>query len=138
MVKTYGGPVLNLKDLPGCFPSNCESQASVENPSIVDLIEVDPASGQVVLVMIERREWNSGPHQFRQIEEKINRNMGYALDGHLTSHCPQFDGQNVQIRLDCAQTPCGDAVAFVTAAARAVRDHGLAFVVHVMPTHATQ
>ena len=112
-------------------------EPSVENPSIVDLIEVDPASGQVVLVMIERRGWDSGLPQFRQIEEKINRYMGYVLDGHLTSHYPQYEGQGVQIRLNCAQAPCGEAVVFVTAAERAVRAHGLEFVVNVMPTHAT-
>ena len=76
------------------------------NLSSVDLIEVDPASGQVLLVMIEIREWDSGPQQFRQIEEKINRYMGYVLDGHLTSHYPQYEGQGVQFRLNCAQAPC--------------------------------
>ena len=110
-------------------------EPGVENPSIVDLIEVDPASGQVVLVMIERREWDSGPQQFGQIEEKINRYMGYVLDGYLTSHYPQYEGQSVQIRLNCAQAPCGKAVAFVTAAERAVRAHGLEFVVNVTPPH---
>ena len=112
-------------------------EPSVENPSIVDLIELDPASGHVVLVMIERREWDKGPQQFRQIEEKINRYMGYALDGHLTSHYPQYEGKGVQIRLDCAQAPCGEAAAFVIAAERAVRARGLEFVVNVTPTHAT-
>jgi hypothetical protein len=111
-------------------------EPSVENPAIVDLIEVDPASGQVVLVMIERREWDSGPQQFRQIEEKINRYMGYALDGHLTTHYPQYEGKVVQIRLDCAHAPLGAAVTFVTAAGRAIRGHGLEFVVKVTPAHA--
>ena len=111
-------------------------EPSVENPNVVDLIEVDPESGQVVLAMIERREWNTGAKQLQQIEEKINRYMGYVLDGHLTSHYPQYVGRSVQIRLNCAQAPCGGAVAFVTAAERAVRAHGLEFVVSVTPTHA--
>ena len=108
-------------------------EPSVENPNIVDLIEVDPASGQVVLAMIERREWDSGPQQFIQIEEKINRYMGYVLDGHLTTHYPQYEGKAVQIHLNCAQAPSGKAVAFVTAAERAIRAHGLGFVVNVAP-----
>ena len=113
-------------------------EPSVENPAIVDLIQVDPASGQVVLVMIERREWDGGPQQFLQIEEKINRYMGYVLDGHLVSQYPQYTGKAVQIRLNCAQAPLGEAVTFVTAAEQAVRAHGLEFVVNVTPTHATQ
>ena len=114
-------------------------ERSVENPNVVDLmdlIKVDPASGQVVLVMIERREWDNGPQQFSQIEEKINRYMGYVLDGHLTTHYPQYEGKRVQIHLNCAEAPSGKAEAFVTAAQRAIRAHGLEFVVNVTPTHA--
>ena len=47
--------------------------------------------------------WNGGPEQFRQIEEKINRYMGYVLDGHLVTHYPQYEGRPVAIRLDCAE-----------------------------------
>ena len=111
-------------------------ERSVENPNVVDLIKVDPASGQFVLVMIERREWDNGPQQFSQIEEKINRYMGYVLDGHLTTHYPQYEGKRVQIHLNCAEAPSGKAEAFVTAAQRAIRAHGLEFVVNVTPTHA--
>ena len=74
--------------------------------------------------------------QFRQIEEKINRYMGYVLDGHLTTHYPQYEGKRVQIHLNCAEAPSGKAEAFVTAAQRAIRAHGLEFVVNVTPTHA--
>lgn len=108
-------------------------EPGVENPNIVDLIEVDPTSGQVVLVMIERREWDNDPQQFIQIEEKINRYMGYVLDGHLTTHYPQYEGKPVKIRLNCPQEPYGKAVTFVTAAEQAIRAHGLDFVVNVMP-----
>lgn len=111
-------------------------EPGVENPNIVDLIEVDSASGRVVLVMLERREWDGGPQQFGQIEEKINRYMGYVLDGYLTTHYPQYEGKNVQIQLNCAQAPSGKAIAFVTAAERAIRAHGLEFVVNVTPAYA--
>ena len=108
-------------------------EPGVENPSIVDLIETDSASGQVVLVMFESRGWDGNPEQFRQIEEKINRYMGYALDGHLVAHYPTYEGRRVQIRLDCAQRPLGAAARFVDAAGRAIRSHGLDFVVSVTP-----
>src|SRR6185436_19218630 len=103
----------------------------VENPKVVDLISVDPASDKVVLTMIERRPWGAGPQQFQQIEEKINRYMGYALYGFLAEHHPEYEGKRVQIRLECAEEPHGDAVLFVKAAARAASDHGLELVVVV-------
>jgi hypothetical protein len=103
----------------------------VENAKMVDLISVDPVSGTVVLTMIERRPWGAGPQQFQQIEEKINRYMGYVLDGFLADQYPQYEGKGVQIRLECAEAPHGDAVLFVDAATRAASDHGLEFVVAV-------
>jgi hypothetical protein len=105
----------------------------VENPMVLDLISVDPVSGQVVLTMIERRPWGAHNRQFQQIEEKINRYMGYALDGFLLQQYPQYEGKGVQIRIQCAEEPHGDAVLFVQAAARAAQDHGLERVVAVAP-----
>jgi hypothetical protein len=105
----------------------------VENAKVVDLISVDPASGKVVLTMIERRPWGASERQFQQIEEKINRYMGYVLDGFLAEQHPQFEGKAVQIRLECAEEPHGDAVLFVHAASRAAADHGLELVAVVSP-----
>jgi hypothetical protein len=108
-------------------------EPGVQNPMLMDLITVDPSSGAVVLVMFERRSWGADPLQFRQIEEKINRYMGYALDGFLVQHYPQYQGKPVQLRLDCAEAPHGDAVRFVEAAQEATRAHGLDFLVKVTP-----
>src|SRR6476620_11565887 len=91
----------------------------VENSRVVDLISVDAASDTVVLTMIERRPWGASANQFQQIEEKINRYMGYALDGFLVQHYPAYDGKPVRIRLDCAEPPTGEAVRFVEAATHA-------------------
>ena len=108
-------------------------EPGVENPKIMDLIEVDAASDKVVFAMIERRGWGTVPRQFEQIEEKINRYRGYVLDGHLASHYPQYAGKRVRIRLDCVDEPRGDAVRFVRAADHAIRAEGLEFVVNVTP-----
>jgi hypothetical protein len=108
-------------------------EPGVQNARMVDLITVDPASGQVVLAMFERRPWGSDPGQFGQIEEKINRYMGYVLDGFLAEQYPQYVGKPVALRLDCAEAPEGEAARFVAAAADATSRHGLAFVVNVVP-----
>src|ERR1017187_1836739 len=91
-------------------------EPGVQNPMIVDRIEVDPASADVVLVMIERRAWGADPRQLQQIEEKINRYLGYALDGYLAEHYPRYQGKHVQIRLECAEAPGVEALRFVNAA----------------------
>jgi hypothetical protein len=103
----------------------------VQNPKVMDLITVDPMSDRVVLAMFERRAWGQGPQQIREIEEKINRYLGYALDGFLVQHYPKYEGKDVQIRLDCAEAPHGEAVTFIEAARRAIEAQGIAFAVNV-------
>jgi hypothetical protein len=109
-------------------------EPGVQNPMLMDLITLDPSSGNVVLVMIERRGWGASAQQFQQIEEKINRYLGYVLDGFLVDQYPQYQGKSVEIRLDCAEPPHGDAVKFVEAAKHAIGAQGIEFVVNVAPT----
>ncbi len=111
-------------------------EPGVQNAKIVDRIEVDPVSGEVVLGMIERRPWGADPRQFQQIEEKINRYLGYALDGHLAEQYPQYQGKQIRIRLDCAEAPAGEALRFVAAAEHATSTHGVAFDAKVTPPKA--
>jgi hypothetical protein len=107
-------------------------EPGVQNPTLMDLITVDPATEKVILVMIERRPWGAVPEQFGQIEEKINRYLGYVLDGFLVQHYPQYEGRPVIIRLDCAEEPDGEAARFVAAATHAISTQGLEFTVNVM------
>ncbi|MBM3770691.1 MAG: hypothetical protein FJW27_05275 [Acidimicrobiia bacterium] len=107
-------------------------EPGVQNPMIVDLIAWDSASARVILTMIERRPWGSHSLQFRQIEEKINRYLGYVLDGHLGQHYPQYVGKPVCIHLDCVDAPTGEAERFVAAAGHAIRTEGVEFTVNVL------
>ena len=106
-------------------------EPGVENPMVMDLITLDAESGKVVLAMFERRSWGADPRQLGQIEEKINRYMGYVLDGFLAEQYPQYTGKQVRVRLDCAEAPDGEAADFVEAARQAMESHGLEFVVNV-------
>src|SRR4051812_40549847 len=106
----------------------------VQNPAVVDLITLDKASDTVVLVMIERRPWDATREQFKQIEEKLNRYMGYVLDGFLAEQYPQYTGKPVAVRLDCAEAPGGEAVRFVEAMTHACQSHGLGFSAGLRPT----
>jgi hypothetical protein len=108
-------------------------EPGVQNAKIIDLITVDPATDKVVLAMIERRPWGASDRQFAQIEEKINRYLGYVLDGFLVQQYPKYEGRRVLLRLDCVEHPHGEAVRFVQAAQHAIETHGLEFLVNVSP-----
>ena len=104
----------------------------VQNPAVIDLITLDKASDVVVLVMTERRRWGAA-EQVKQIEEKLNRYLGYVLDGFLAEQYPQYLGKSVQIRLDCAEEPHGESARFVAAMSDAVESHGIHFAMAVRP-----
>jgi hypothetical protein len=108
-------------------------ETGVQNPAVVDLITFDRASDTVVLVMRERRPWGADREQIMQIQEKLNRYMGYVLDGFLAEQYPQYMGKAVQIRLDCAEAPHGEAVRFVAAMTDATESHGIHFSLAVGP-----
>jgi translation initiation factor RLI1 len=104
----------------------------VQNPAVIDLITLDKASDTVVLVMTERRAWGVA-EQLAQLEEKLNRYMGYVLDGFLAEQYPQYLGKSVRIRLDCVEAPHGEAVRFVEAMTDACERHGLPFALTLPP-----
>ena len=108
-------------------------EPGVENPNILDLVTPDPNAKRVFLVMVEKRGWGSMV-QLRQLEEKINRYLGYALDGFLAEQYPQYREHQAVLRLDCAEKPYGDAAAFLEEARVAVEHAGLEFEVRPATT----
>lgn len=109
-----------------------EFQRGVENPQIIDLIGRDPESGEVVLVVIERRPWGSDPAQLHQFDEKLNRYMGYVLDNFLVKEYPQYQGVPVRIQINCADRPTGTReVRFLEGVGMVCEQNGLNFAVKV-------
>jgi translation initiation factor RLI1 len=108
-------------------------EPGVQNAMVIDLITLDKAADTVVLVMTERRAWGAAAEQLRQIEEKLNRYMGYVLDGFLAEQYPQYQGKSVRIRLDCAEEPHGEAARFVAAMTDATESYGIHFAMTVLP-----
>jgi hypothetical protein len=103
-------------------------EPGVQNPRLVDLIV--PEEGRVALVMQEKRPWRS-EEQLRQLEEKINRYLGYVLDGFLAAQYPAYRGVPAVLRLECAEAPHGEVVEFLEAAREVVEEAGLSFEVRV-------
>jgi hypothetical protein len=105
----------------------------VENPRIVDLIAPDPQSGEVVLSVLEGRPWTGGRRQLEDHEEKLNSYFSYVLDGHLARDYPRYAGRRVRIELACPEEPGEEQRPFLAAVSRFAAEHGLRFVVRVVP-----
>jgi hypothetical protein len=103
----------------------------VHNPRVIDLITPDPASGEVVLVMLEERPWETEPEQLRQLEAKFNAYLEYALGGHLAEQYPEYAEQPVRFQLECAENPRPADSAFFTAMSNFAAAENIRFVVMV-------
>ena len=103
----------------------------VHNPRVIDLITPDPNSGEVVLVMLEERPWQSDPDQLRQLEAKFNSYLEYALGGHLAKQYPEYAERPLRFQLECAENPRPADSAFFTAMSNFAAAENIRFVVMV-------
>jgi hypothetical protein len=103
----------------------------VHNPRVIDLITPDSNSGEVVLVMLEERPWQSDPEQLRQLEAKFNAYLEYSLGGHLAKQYPEYSDRPVRFQLECAENPRPADSAFFTAMANFAAAENIRFVVLV-------
>lgn len=111
-------------------------ERGVQNPRIIDLITRDEDRGEVVLVMIEERPWESCPEQLEQLNDKLDSYLSYALDGHLVEQYPQYSGFPVQLRLDCIEQPRGTAAEMLDAARKVAAQYGVRVLVQVVEADA--
>ncbi len=111
----------------------------VANPSVVDLIEPDRETGDVVLVMLEERGWSDDIGRLRELEDKLNAYFVFVLDGYLVREYPEYEGRPVRIQLDCsAPPPPGSrAAGMLTAARNYAAASDVHFALHVVAEPAT-
>ena len=105
----------------------------VHNPRVIDLITQDESSGEVLLLMLEPRPWESEPEQLRQLEAKFNSYLEYVLGGHMEKQYPQYAGRSVCIRLECVENPRPADSAFFTAMSNFAAGESIRWVVAVKP-----
>ena len=116
------------------LPDETKREArGVHNPHVVDLITEEPATGEVLLVMLEPRSWESEPEQLRQLEAKFNSYLEYVLGGHMVKQYPQYADRRVCFRLECVENPRPADSAFFTAVSNFAAGEDIRWVVEVNP-----
>jgi hypothetical protein len=112
-------------------PEDPQLPRGVHNPRVVDLITDDPATGEVVLVMLEERPWEASPDQLRELEAKFNAYLEYVLGGHMAKQYPAYAERPVRFQLDCAENPRSQDRAFFTAMSNFAASEKIRLVVRV-------
>ena len=77
---------------------------SVEDSSVVDFVTVEP-SGEVILVMVEGRDWDGSDERLYELQEKINSYSAFVRDGEIREKYPELTGRPVRLELRCVGVP---------------------------------
>jgi hypothetical protein len=98
----------------------------MENPDRIEIIARDPARGKLLLVMTEHRPWDGEPMR-QQFLAKANAYAGYVLSEQFTRDRPGLNPEDVVIKLDCAEPPDPETVAFYQEVAEGLRRYCIGF-----------
>lgn len=101
---------------------------SVEDRNVIDFVAHDP-SGEVVLVMVEGREWDGSNERLFQLQEKINSYASFACDGQLIEKYPELAGKPVRLELRCVSEPDPNTASFLAMVRGKLLEEGLSFSV---------
>ena len=97
---------------------------SVEDPDTIDFLAHDP-SGEVVLVMVEGREWDGSDVRLFELQEKTNGYASFVLDGKLIEQHPELLGKPVRFELRCARPPDPKTAGVLEMVSRKLEEEGL-------------
>ncbi len=87
----------------------------IEHAGVIDTMLHNAASGEVWLVMVERRPWSGGEEQLFQLQEKLNAYVSFALDGEMAETEPALVGRPLRLILDTTHPPSAEAVDLLAA-----------------------
>jgi hypothetical protein len=96
-------------------PTPTPRPRGLEHAGVIDAMLQDAKSGEVWLVMVERRAWSGGEEQLFQLQEKLNAYVSFALDGEMADTDPALAGKPLRIILDTTHPPSAEAVEFLAA-----------------------
>src|SRR4051812_45986554 len=77
----------------------------VSDHDTIDIVSLDPASGAVVLSMVEARPWGDRGALLPDLQAKASAYLTYALDGQLHADYPDLRGRPVRFELAYAVPP---------------------------------
>jgi hypothetical protein len=84
---------------------NPEISDSKNRERVIDVIGLDPKTGEIVLLMNEPNEWDGSDEQLLALQERFNTYVSFLLDGEMAEAHPELAGKPARIELRCAHLP---------------------------------
>ena len=103
----------------------------LEYAGVIDALMHDTQSGELWLVMSERRPWSGGEVQLFQLQEKLNAYLSFALDGEMAEAYPAHVGKPMRVILDTTHPPSEDVVHFLSLVREQISFQGVELEVRI-------
>ncbi len=102
---------------------------SIDQPRVIDFLEISKDDGCCVLIISDHLEWNSWEHLLA-LQEKVNNYLAFIESGEIFDVRPDAQGRAVEISIRCKCLPEGeDDWKFLQLARNAIQDAGFRFSV---------
>jgi hypothetical protein len=72
---------------------------TVSNPAVVDFVSHDPVTDEVILSMVEERQWGAEGELLLDLQAKLNTYLTYIESGQLLEDYPDVAGKKIVFRL---------------------------------------
>jgi hypothetical protein len=129
----YGASTVTVIPLFKSFEIRKKNLMSIEQTDIVDFVNLDEKSGDVLLTISDHLAWdeNEGAH-LELLQSKLNAYLRFIESGELVREFPHVKGRNVVIDLVGKFPLSEQAKLFIGKVNEAIRDAGfrLQFKVH--------
>ena len=108
-----------------------ESKGSAA-PETVDLVAENAEGNEVVLVILEERDWDDSREQLLGMQQKFLNYLRFAKDGQLADQHPDLASKRLKIRLYCQSEPVGMAKELLHRLGRKALDEDVAFEIRLI------
>jgi Family of unknown function (DUF6572) len=107
-------------------------QHSLRTPEQLDLVTLDSASGEYVLIISAMGNWDDSEEEQALLLQKINNYLNFVIEGGLLEHFPQSRGKPIRIQIDSAAALPPNADRIVTQAQALLLQHGVRLCVNLI------
>jgi hypothetical protein len=86
---------------------------SVEQSEIIDIVNVDPRTGHVVLTVSDHLDWSHSTEHFALLQKKLNKYLAFVESGELLRNYPKAKDRPVAFNITFKFKPNEEARTFL-------------------------
>jgi len=106
---------------------------ALQNPHFIDLLSEDPATGEVILGMLEPRPWDGSDQRVFELQEKVNAYLSFALDGEMEEQFPHLRDRPLRLQLECLEEPDEKIAYYLGIIREQIALQGIGFQTRIVP-----